>query len=78
MAWNVVTSLSRRLDHGANRASNDAAVSMVPPIIRTAGFPQYGGKVGLLGSAFPHVAQVKPAPGNHLAGLKRAVKTFRG
>jgi hypothetical protein len=50
-------------DHGANRASNDAAVSIVPPIIRTAGFPQYGWKVGLSGSAFPHVAQVKPAPG---------------
>src|SRR6267142_34573 len=26
-------------------------------------FPQYGWKVGLSGSAFPHVAQVKPAPG---------------
>src|SRR5260370_12261762 len=25
---------------------NDAAVSMVPPIIRPAGFPQYGWKVG--------------------------------
>ena len=30
---------------------------------RTAGFPQYGWKVGLSGSAFPHIAQVKPAPG---------------
>jgi hypothetical protein len=35
-----------------------------PPLsFRTAGFPQYGWKVGLSGSAFPHVAQVKPAPG---------------
>jgi Protein of unknown function (DUF4238) len=34
-----------------------------PPSFRTAGFPQYGWKVGLSGSAFPHVAQVKPAPG---------------
>src|SRR5882762_5118481 len=35
-----------------------------PPLsFRTAGFPQYGWKVGLAGSAFPHVAQVKPAPG---------------
>jgi hypothetical protein len=25
-------------------------------------FPRYGWKAGLLGSAFPHVAQVKPAP----------------
>jgi len=34
-----------------------------PPLsFRTAGFPQYGWKVGLSGSAFPHVAQVKPAP----------------
>ena len=42
---------------------------MVPPIIRTAGFPQYGWKVGLSGSAFPHVAQVKPAPGIPCATL---------
>src|SRR5271165_4746003 len=34
-----------------------------PLSFRTAGFPQYGWKVGLSGSAFPHVAQVKPAPG---------------
>ena len=30
---------------------------------RTASFPQYGWKVGLSGSAFPRVTQVKPAPG---------------
>src|ERR1700723_1731850 len=35
-----------------------------PPLsFRTAGFPQYGWKVGFSGSAFPRVAQVKPAPG---------------
>jgi hypothetical protein len=35
-----------------------------PPLsFRTAGFPQFGWKVSLSGSAFPHVAQVKPAPG---------------
>src|SRR5271156_4228553 len=34
-----------------------------PLSFRTAGFPQYGWKVGLSGSAFPPVAQVKPAPG---------------
>jgi hypothetical protein len=35
-----------------------------PPLsFRTAGFPQYGWKVGLSSSAFPHVAQVKPTPG---------------
>ena len=35
-----------------------------PPLsFRTVSFPQYGWKVGLSGSAFPHVAQVKPAPG---------------
>ena len=33
-----------------------------PPSFRTAGFPQYGWKVGLSSSAFPNVAQVKPAP----------------
>jgi hypothetical protein len=32
-------------------------------------FPQYGWKVGLSGSAFPHVAQVKPAPGIPCAAL---------
>jgi hypothetical protein len=41
----------------------DADVSTVPLSFRTAGFPQYGWKVGLSGSAFPHIAQVKPAPG---------------
>ena len=34
-----------------------------PLSFRTAGFPQCGWKVGPSGSAFPHVAQVKPAPG---------------
>ena len=35
-----------------------------PPLsFRTVRFPQYGWKVGLSGSAFPHVTQVKPAPG---------------
>jgi hypothetical protein len=35
-----------------------------PPLsFRTAGFPQYGWKVGFSDSAFPRVAQVKPAPG---------------
>ena len=34
-----------------------------PPLsFRTAGFPQYGWKVGLSDRAFPRVAQVKPAP----------------
>jgi hypothetical protein len=39
---------------------------------RTAGFPQYGWKVGLSGSAFPHVTQVKPAPGMPCASCKFA------
>ena len=35
-----------------------------PPLsFRTTGFPQYGWKVGISGSAFSRVAQVKPAPG---------------
>jgi hypothetical protein len=50
-------------DRGANRASNDAAVSTVPPIIRTAGFPQYGWKAGLSDRAFPLHPSLKPAPG---------------
>ena len=49
---------------------------MVPPIIRTAGFPQYGWKVGLSGRAFPHVAQVKPAPGMRWA-TRRFASTIR-
>ena len=41
-----------------------------PPLsFRTAGFPQYGWKVGLSGSAFPHVTRVKPAPGMPCATL---------
>jgi hypothetical protein len=44
-----------------------------PPLsFRTAGFPQYGWKVGLSGSAFPHVTQVKPAPGMPCASCKFA------
>ena len=43
---------------------------------RTAGFPQYGWKVGLSGSAFPHVAQVKPAPGMPCAS-RRFASTLR-
>ena len=53
---------------------------MVPPIIRTAGFPQYGWKVGLSGSAFPHVAQVKPAPSMPCASRRfaSALRALRG
>jgi len=48
-----------------------------PPLsFRTAGFPQYGWKVGLSGSAFPHVAQVKPAPGMPCAS-RRFASTLR-
>ena len=44
-----------------------------PPLsFRTAGFPQYGWKVGLSGSAFPRVAQVKPAPGMPCAACRFA------
>jgi len=57
-----------------------AAVSTVPPINRTAGFPQYGWKVGLSGSAFPHVAQVKPAPSIPCASCRfaSALRALRG
>src|SRR5262245_37771312 len=34
-----------------------------PLSFRTAGFPQYGGKAGLSGGAFPSPDQLKPAPG---------------
>src|SRR6267143_5831709 len=44
------------------RASNDADVSTTSPIFPYGGFSP-GWKVGFSGSAFPHVAQVKPAPG---------------
>jgi hypothetical protein len=48
-----------------------------PPLsFRTAGFPQYGWKVGLSGSAFPRVAQVKPAPGIPWA-TRRFASAFR-
>src|SRR5713101_1447252 len=44
-----------------------------PPLsFRTAGFPQYGWKVGLSDSAFPHAAQVKPAPGMPCASRRFA------
>jgi hypothetical protein len=52
-----------------------------PPLsFRTAGFPQYGWKVGLSGSAFPHVAQVKPAPGMPCTSCRfaSALRALRG
>jgi hypothetical protein len=48
--------------HGANRASNDADVSMTPSKNRTAGFPQYGFKADLSGGAFPLAMLFKHAP----------------
>jgi hypothetical protein len=43
-----------------------------PPLsFRTAGFPQYGWKAGLSGSAFPRAARVKPTP-----GIPRATHRF--
>ncbi len=47
-----------------------------PLSFRTAGFPQYGWKVGLSSSAFPNVAQVKPAPGMPCA-TRRFASTLR-
>ena len=52
-----------------------------PPLsFRTAGFPQYGWKVGLSGSVFPRVAPIKPAPG--IPGVPRrfasALRALRG
>jgi hypothetical protein len=48
-----------------------------PPLsFHAAGFPQYGWKVGRSGSAFPHVAQVKPAPGMPCA-IRRFASTLR-
>ena len=52
-----------------------------PPLsFRTAGFPQYGWKVGLSGNAFPHATQVKPAPGIPCASHRFAfaLRAFRG
>ena len=39
--------------NGADRASNDADVSIAPPGFGTVGFPQYGFKVGLSEGVFP-------------------------
>ena len=43
-------------------------------------FPQYGWKVGFSGSAFPHVAQVKPAPSMPCASSRfaSALRALRG
>jgi hypothetical protein len=48
-----------------NRASNDAAVSIVPPIIRTAGFPQYGWKAGISDGALAVVCEFFATYGLH-------------
>jgi hypothetical protein len=52
-----------------------------PPLsFRTVSFPQYGWKVGLSGRAFPHAAQVKPAPGMPCASRRfaSALRALRG
>jgi hypothetical protein len=52
-----------------------------PPLsFRTAGFPQYGWKVGLSGNAFPHATQLKPAPGIPCASRRfaLALRALRG
>jgi hypothetical protein len=43
-------------------------------------FPQYGWKVGRSGSAFPHVVQVKPAPGMPCTSCRfaSALRALRG
>jgi len=51
-----------------------------PPLsFRTVSFPQYGWKVGFSGSAFPHVTQVKPAPGMPCVSRRfaSALRAFR-
>jgi hypothetical protein len=40
-------------DRGADRASNDADVSSILPIIPYGGFSQYGWKAGISGGTFP-------------------------
>ena len=52
-----------------------------PPLsFRTAGFPQYGWKAGLSDSAFPRIAQIKPAPGIPCASRRfaSALRALRG
>lgn len=48
---------------GADRASNDADVSSILPIIPYDGFFQYGWKAGFPSDAFPDHRRLKPAPG---------------
>jgi hypothetical protein len=66
MTFNSFPSFGRGLP---GRAMARIGLRMMPPFpspslsSRTAGFTQYGWKVGYSGSAFLHVAQVKPAPG---------------
>jgi hypothetical protein len=48
-----------RVGPGADRASNDADVSSIPPSFRTAGFPQYGWRAGFPSGAFPDRERLK-------------------
>ena len=48
---------------GADRASNDADVSIAPLKSRTAGFPQVGFKASMSDGACLNGVSVKPAPG---------------
>jgi hypothetical protein len=50
-------------DRGADRASNDADVSTIPPIIPYGGFSPVRLEGWLSSGAFPDDRQLKPAPG---------------
>src|ERR1017187_1589157 len=59
--WNPMSEMVG-WDRGADRASNDADVSSIPPIIPYGWFSQYGWKAGLSGGALPDATQLKSAP----------------
>jgi hypothetical protein len=65
---------------GALRASNDADVSTVPPIIPYDGFSQYGWKGGMSDGVLPKHRRLKPAPGlrGRLPFLVRLVHGYYG
>jgi hypothetical protein len=80
--FRIITCRNARSGKVVARSGLRMMPTFPPPPLSTVRrvFPQYGWKVGFSGSAFPHVAQVKPAPSMPCASSRfaSALRALRG